>query len=197
MFNLKALSTSLALGLAITLAACQSGTPTASISRADTGEAQTSRAPAAYSLGVGDQVKITVFGQPDLSGQFEIDGTGSISMPLIGQVSAINQSTSALETTITTRLADGFLREPRVSAEVANYRPYYILGEVGAPGEYPFASGLSVVNAVAAAGGFTYRANKKTIYIKSIDADSEAAFLLNSQVLVQPGDTIRVGERLF
>ena len=184
-----------AIGIAAMLTACASGAPIETRSASDT--LQVSRAAKAYTLGTGDQVRITVFGQADLSGEFEVDGSGSISLPLIGQVSAIDQTTPSLEQTITTRLADGFLREPRVSAEVINYRPFYILGEVGAPGEYPYTSGISVLNAVASAGGFTYRANKKVVYIKSSESPSEVGYQLNLQVLVQPGDTIRIGERLF
>ena len=86
---------------------------------------------------------------------------------------------------------------PRVSAEVINYRPFYILGEVGRPGEYPYTSGLTVQNAVAAAGGFTYRANKRAVFIKSIDSDQEILYDLTPSTVVKPGDTIRIGERIF
>ena len=151
----------------------------------------------AYTLGTGDKLRINVFGQPELSGQFVVDGTGSISLPLIGQIAASGSSTQDLETTIATELSNGFLLEPRVSVEVTNYRPFYILGEVGRPGEYPFNSGLTVLNAVAAAGGFTYRANKKVIYIKSVGADKEMAYELNTNTVVKPGDTLRIGERIF
>ena len=151
----------------------------------------------AYTLGTGDKLRINIFGQPELSGQFVVDGTGSISLPLIGQIAASGSSTQDLETKIATELANGFLLEPRVSVEVTNYRPFYILGEVGRPGEYPFNSGLTVLNAVAAAGGFTYRANKKVIYIKSVGADKEMAYELNTNTVVKPGDTLRIGERIF
>lgn len=198
MRSLRSLSTAavLAVGLVISLAACQSGGPVAA-TRSGDNTAQSSRSAQAYALGAGDQVRITVFGQPDLSGEFEVNGAGAISMPLIGQLSVTGKTTPGLEEAITIKLADGFLREPRVSAEVINYRPFYILGEISTPGEYPYASGLSVLNAVASAGGFTYRANRKRVFIKSIDGASEEAYQLNSQVLVRPGDTIRIGERLF
>jgi len=194
MFTFRTCSLALTLGLAASLSACQSGTVS---DRSNVTVERSARAVADYSLGSGDQVKVTVFGQPELSGQFEIDGSGSISLPLIGQISAIGQTTPQLEQAIAERLSDGFLLNPRVSAEVANYRPFFILGEVKSPGEYPYASGLSVVNAVAAAGGYSYRANKRTVYIKAINGEEEEAFQLNSQVLVQPGDTIRIGERIF
>ncbi len=196
MRSFRSLAAMFAVSLAMSLAACQSGGPVIA-TRSGDNPAQSARSAQAYALGTGDQVRITVFGQPDLSGEFEVSGAGAISMPLIGQILVVGKTTPSLEQAITTKLADGFLREPRVSAEVINYRPFYILGEVSTPGEYPYASGLSVLNAVASAGGFTYRANKKTVYIKSIGGLDEEAFQLNSQVLVRPGDTIRIGERLF
>lgn len=195
MTSLRTCTFALALGLTTSLAGCQTGT--VATTRSTSSNAQTTRAAASYVLGVGDQVKITVFGQPDLSGQFEIDGAGAISMPLIGQLTALGESTPSLEQAITIKLADGFLRDPRVSAEVINYRPFFILGEVRTPGEYPYAAGLSVVNAVASAGGFSYRANKKVVFIKSVDGESEESFQMNAQVMVQPGDTVRIGERIF
>ena len=85
----------------------------------------------------------------------------------------------------------------RRHSQVTNYRPFYILGEVGRPGEYPFNSGLTVLNAVAAAGGFTYRANKKIVYIKSVGADQEVKYELNTNTVVKPGDTLRISERIF
>lgn len=176
------------------LGACQSSS---SVTERPSEYAQAERATEAYALGGGDKIRVTVFGQPDLSGEFEIDGLGFISMPLIGQISAINRSTPALEKEISDKLSDGFLLDPKVSAEVTTYRPFYILGEVSRPGEYPYASGLSVLNAVASAGGFSYRANKRTVFIKSVDETSEVPYQMTSQIMVQPGDTIRIGERIF
>lgn len=177
------------------LAACQTGGAITQERGADT--PKSSRAAGAYALGTGDRLRITVFGEPDLSGEFEVDGTGAISISLIGQVMAAGLTSQQLEQTITAKLADGYLRQPQVSAEIINYRPYYILGEVNTAGEYPYNSGLSVLNAVASAGGFTYRANKRVVYIKSMTGGDEVAYELNSQILVQPGDTIRIGERIF
>jgi polysaccharide export outer membrane protein len=151
----------------------------------------------AYQLGSSDRLRVTVFGHPDLSGEFEVDGTGSISLPLIGQKTAVGLSTAQLETSITETLAAGYILDPRVSVEVINYRPFYILGEVGQPGEYPYTNGLTVQNAVAAAGGYTYRANKRVVYIKSIESDREIAYDLTPGTVVKPGDTLRIGERIF
>ena len=115
----------------------------------------------------------------------------------LGQVEALGLSTPELETKIVSLLDGDYILNPRVSAEVANYRPFYVLGEVGRPGEYPYTSGLTVLNAVAAAGGFTYRANKRVVYIKSVEGTEEEVFKLDTNTLVQPGDTLRIGERIF
>lgn len=182
--------------LALLLAACgTTGGQTAGAREAEpSAQAQTSTA---YKLGSSDRLRVTVFGHPDLSGEFEVDGTGSISLPLIGQTTAVGLATTELEQSIATNLANGYILNPRVSVEVINYRPFYILGEVGQPGEYPYTNGLTVQNAVAAAGGFSYRANKKVVYIKSMDSDREIAYDLTPATVVKPGDTLRIGERIF
>ncbi len=184
----------LALCLALLFGACQSAPPPP----VDTGPAITgaSQAPA-YRLGNGDDVRVNVFGEDILSGDFEVDGSGNISMPLIGSVSATGLTIPEFEAEIERKLRAGFLNEPRVSAEVTNYRPYYILGEVERPNEYPYNSGLTIMNAVAAAGGFTYRANRKFVFVRSEGSDEERRIELTSTASVKPGDTIRVGERIF
>jgi protein involved in polysaccharide export with SLBB domain len=182
--------------LTLLLAACGSTSGQTAGAREAAPDALTQMA-SAYQLGSSDRLRVTVFGHPDLSGEFEVDGTGSISLPLIGQKTAVGLSTAQLETSITETLAAGYILDPRVSVEVINYRPFYILGEVGQPGEYPYTSGLTVQNAVAAAGGYTYRANKRVVYIKSIDSDREIAYDLTPGTVVKPGDTLRIGERIF
>ncbi|MFN4025633.1 MAG: polysaccharide biosynthesis/export family protein [Hyphomonas sp.] len=197
MLTLRPLLAVLALSLGLWLSACGSG-PTAGARDAGASvDTVATRTVAAYTLGSSDRLRIAVFGHPDLSGEFEVDGTGAISLPLIGQISAQGLTTVELETAIGEKLSDGYILNPRVSAEVINYRPYYILGEVGRPGEYPFTSGLTVQNAVAAAGGFSYRANRRVIFIKSVDSDREIAYDLTPNTVVKPGDTLRIGERIF
>ena len=193
---LRPLVTAVLGSLLLVVAACESAVPSAPSPVSGERVVQ-QQAISAYTLGNGDQLRITVFGQPDLSGQFEVDGTGSISMPLIGQVQALGLTTPELEKHIVSLLEGDYILNPRVSAEVINYRPFYILGEVNRPGEYPYTSGLTVLNAVAASGGFTYRANKKIVYIKSVDSDEEQAFQLTTSTVVRPGDTLRIGERIF
>lgn len=151
----------------------------------------------AYRLGAADKLRITVFGEEALSGEFVVNGSGQISMPLIGEVQATGLTLPQFQERVAATLADGYINEPRVSAEVLNYRPFYILGEVKKPGEYPYTAGLTVVNAVATAEGFTYRADTRRVYIKRADSSGEQAFPLTTAIQVAPGDTVRIGERFF
>ncbi|OKH87458.1 polysaccharide biosynthesis/export family protein [Thalassospira sp. TSL5-1] len=150
-----------------------------------------------YTLGSGDKVRITVFGEPDLSGEFEVSGEGQISLPLIGIVSAGGKTLHELSSDIETKLKDGYLVDPKVSAEVMNYRPFYILGEVKEPGSYPFVNGMSVLNAVALGGGFTYRADKDDILIIRGGDESRKPEKATPETIVLPGDIVRVEERFF
>lgn len=150
-----------------------------------------------YRLGVTDKVRVVVYNEPTLSGEFPISADGSISFPLVGNVAASGRTTSELARDIEARLADGLLRDPKVSIDVSSFRPFYILGEVTKPGEYPYSVGLSVLNAVATAQGFTYRADKKKVYIRSAGQQGEVQQKLDSSIMVRPGDTIRIGERFF
>jgi polysaccharide export outer membrane protein len=154
-----------------------------------------SASASAYRLGSGDKLRVIVFGEEDLSGEFEVDGSGNVSLPLIGQVSARNRTLRSFEKAVAEQLRDGYLRDPRVSAEVLNYRPFYIIGEVEEGGEYPFVSGMHVLNAVALAGGHTYRANPNRVFITRRGQEREFSAPLDSEV--QPGDVIRVPERFF
>ena len=151
----------------------------------------------AYRLGTGDQVRVIVFGEESLSNEFVVDGEGAISMPLIGEVDAAGLTLQELRTRIELQLAEGYLTDPRVSAEVLNYRPFYILGEVETSGEFPYTDGLTVINAVARAGGFTYRANTRRVFIKRAGSDVEVEVTLTPTLRVMPGDTVRITERLF
>ncbi len=150
-----------------------------------------------YRLGAGDQLRIIVFGEEDLSGEFVVDGRGTVSLPLIGEIHAGGLTAREFQQAFAEELRDGYLNDPRVSVEVINFRPYYILGEVEAAGEYPFSDGLTVMNAVATAGGFTYRANRRVVFIRRAGSDREIEVPLLAVTEVQPGDTIRIGERFF
>lgn len=148
-----------------------------------------------YRVGPGDQLRITVYGEDDLSGEYTLDGTGAVSMPLLGQVSLDGLTVPELETTLQTSLEDRYLLNPRVSVEVLNYRPFYIIGEVVTGGEFPYQDGISVLNAVAMAGGFTFRARTNGMTIRR---GPEAIEVRDPAVeAVQPGDVIVVKERFF
>lgn len=150
-----------------------------------------------YQLGAGDKIRVTVFNEETLSGEFSVGTEGTVSMPLIGDVMARNKTPQQLATEVQTKLADGYLRDPKVSIEVSVYRPFFILGEVKSPGQYPYASGMTVMNAIATAQGFTPRAAKKVAYIRRANATNEVAMELTPSLRVFPGDTIRLGERYF
>lgn len=154
-------------------------------------------AQGAYVLGSGDRIKITVFGEPELSGEFQIDGQGEVSIPLIGAMRAIGETTRSFEGQVETAYADGYLVSPQVSVEVLNFRPFFILGEVNNPGSYPYREGLTVLNAVALAGGFTYRADEDDIEITRGGDTSVRPAEAQLTTPVGPGDMIRVTERLF
>lgn len=150
-----------------------------------------------YRLGSGDKVRVITFGEESLSGEFFVGGSGKVSIPLVGELPALGLTAREFQASVEEALKEGYLKEPRVSVEILNYRPFYILGEVEKPGTYPYTSGLSVVNAVATAGGYTYRANTKRVFIKRPDSDKEEEYPLESNTPVAPGDTIRIAERFF
>jgi protein involved in polysaccharide export with SLBB domain len=149
-----------------------------------------------YRLGVGDKLKITVFGEENLSGQFEVGALGNISVPLIGEVPAKGQTIGDFRNQITRRLSDGYLKNPKVNVDILNYRPIYVHGEVKNGGEFAYRNGLSLRDAVAMAGGYTYRADQSYLYIGR-DGEPDAAITMPTDVPVLPGDNIRIPERFF
>ena len=148
-----------------------------------------------YALGPNDRVRVKVYGEPDITGEYEVDSSGQISVPLAGHIRAEGLTTKELEQAISSELSKGIVRDPRVNVEVALYRPYYILGEVKKAGEYPYRLGLTVLDAVASAGGYTYRANESVVYLRRANSRAEQEYPLNTPVL--PGDNIRIPERFF
>jgi len=148
-----------------------------------------------YRLGPNDKVKITVFRHEDLSGEFTLDGNGFLSLPLIGEVRAAGLTARELEDELERRYGDGYLVDPKISIEILNYRPFTILGEVKEPGQYPYEPGMTVIDAVAKAGGFTFRARQNRIYLRRGPQAPEVVVPANTPV--QPGDIITVPERFF
>lgn len=150
-----------------------------------------------YQLGAGDKVRVVVFGEEDLGGEYDVDGSGFVRLPLIGQVKAGGLTVRSFEEEIKTKLDDGFMKDAKVSVAVTSYRPFYIIGEVNKPGEYPYVNDMSVLNAVALAGGYTYRADDTEVYIQRNGQAKEEPFPADQTTKVQPGDIVRVPERFF
>lgn len=149
---------------------------------------------AAYRLDSGDEVRIDVFGDESLSGEHTIDGEGTLTMPLIGRVEAEGRTADALRAALEDRLAE-YVREPEVTVKVLSYRPFYIVGEVREPGSYDYVEGMTVINAVALAGGYTYRAREGVFVIERKGRDE--LLRADPQTPVAPGDVITVRERYF
>jgi polysaccharide export outer membrane protein len=157
----------------------------------------TDSAEPSYTLGPSDRVRLKVYGEQDISGEYEVDTNGYISVPLAGRVKAAGLNTRQLEKAVASALSRGLLKDPRVNAEVATYRPFFILGEVKKAGEYPYKAGLTVLDAVASAGGYTYRANEGKVVIRRAGSNVEETIPLDTPVPVFPGDNIRIPERYF
>jgi polysaccharide export outer membrane protein len=150
-----------------------------------------------YKLGVGDKVKLTLFNEPTLSGEFSVNASGSLSLPLIGDVPVVGKGVTEITDALRKLYGDGYVRDPKVNLEVTTYRPFFVLGEVRQPGQYPYAVGMTATNAIALAQGYTPRAVKSSIYIRRAGSADEQAFKLSPELRVLPGDTLRVSERYF
>ena len=155
------------------------------------------RYDAGYRLDAGDKLRVVVYGQEGLTNSYTIDAAGSITMPLIGQVPARNRSPAALAAEISAKLRNGYIREPSVAVEIEAYRPFFILGEVQAPGQYPYVPNMTVESAVAIAGGFSPRAKRDSVTLTHTDAGGAARTVVPLGTSLSPGDTIYVGERWF
>jgi protein involved in polysaccharide export with SLBB domain len=150
-----------------------------------------------YHLGPGDKVRVTVYDETDLSGEFQVDDTGYVRLPLIGQVKAGGHTSRQLEGDISVALTDGYLKNPRVNVEVSTYRPFYIIGQVNRPGQYPYTSNMSALDAVGVAGGFTDHAVESTVHIRHEGETKEYDLPADESVRIRPGDVVRVDQTLF
>jgi protein involved in polysaccharide export with SLBB domain len=168
------------------LVACSSGSSLPQLETSKTDDTN-------YRLGPGDKLHVQVLGAEDLTGDYAVGDNGTVSTPMIGDVKAAGLTRSQLERAMEQKLGQGYLRNPKVSVTILTYRPFYIYGEVTKPGEYPYASGMRVMSAVATAGGFTYRANEGYVIVTRNGQQRRAE--MNSAI--QPDDVIRVPERYF
>jgi polysaccharide biosynthesis/export protein len=151
----------------------------------------------AYRLDAGDKLRVVVYGQEGLTNTYAIDAGGAITMPLIGSVPARGRTPAGLAAEIARKLRNGYIRDPSVAVEIESYRPFFILGEVAAPGQYPYVPNMSVESAVAIAGGFSPRARRDSVTLTHTDGSGAMRVVVPLGTAVRPGDTVLVGERWF
>ena len=181
---------------AIAVAVLISGCAANSISEAEKKTlADAASAPA--QLQPGDKIRITVYGEDKLSGDYQLDQSGQISLPLAGTITAQGLTQAELEQALAKKFRSEYLRNPKVTVTIATLRPFYMMGEVTKPGEYPYKSGLNVLTAMAIAGGPTYRASRNTVQIQRRGETTMREYPISASVPVLPGDVIRVPERYF
>jgi polysaccharide export outer membrane protein len=154
-------------------------------------------ATGSYVLGPGDKLKLTVYGETDLSGEFTIDGSGFARLPLIGQVRAAGYTAQQLEQVVANTLAQGYLKSPRVAVEVTTYRPFYVIGAVNRPGQYPYVEHMNALNAIALAGGFNPSAVESVIFIRREGSNREEEAPVDRTTIIYPGDVIKVHNTIF
>lgn len=150
-----------------------------------------------YQLGTGDKLKVTVFDDTSITGDYAVDGQGVVSLPLAGNIHAKGMTLAQFRAEVEDRLGKAYVRNPHVAAEVVNFRPVYILGDVANPGEFPFVERMTIYSLAAKAAGFTYRADRKHVYIRHEGESLETRYALTSGTAVRPGDTVRIGQRVF
>jgi polysaccharide export outer membrane protein len=150
-----------------------------------------------YKLDAGDKLRVVVYGQEGLTNTYAIDAAGSITMPLIGSVPARGRTPAGLAAEISAKLRNGYIRDPSVAVEIDSYRPFFILGEVQAPGQYPYVPNMTVESAVAIAGGFSPRAKRDTVTLTHSDNGGSSRVVVPLGTTVNPGDTVQVNERWF
>jgi len=150
-----------------------------------------------YVLGSGDKVRVSVFGEEDLTGEYQVDGSGMVRLPLIGTIRAGGSTAPALGVSITGALAQGYLKNPKVNVEITAYRPFYIIGAVNRPGNYPYVDNMTALDAVALGGGFTDKARESTIYVRHEGSTHEDPLPASQVTRIFPGDVVRVKTTVF
>ncbi len=189
----KPLQVIFALSLALAASACANGPVTGSADAVK----QADVAAQDYRLASGDKVHIAVFGEGNLSGDYVVGPDGKITLPLAGQVAAAGMTIPQLQQSVVKTLSQGYVQQPNVTISSVDLRPFYILGEINKPGRYSYEPNLTVMDAVATAQGFTYRADMSDVYIRHAREASEQHYDLTATLAVHPGDTIRISERYF
>ena len=182
---------------ALTLAGCGPGADLGPVSLEQQQAMFQAAATTSPDIQPGEKIRVTVYGEDRLSGEYEVDPGGYVSLPLAGTIKAAGLSKPQLEQALAKKFRGEYLKNPKVTVDVSTFRPFYILGEVGKPGEYPFKSGLNVMSAIALAGGNTYRANRSNVLIQHAGDAGFHEYPLSPSIPVQPGDLIRLPERYF
>jgi protein involved in polysaccharide export with SLBB domain len=186
----------IALFLGMQMSACSGGANLGPVSEQEQ-QAYVAAATAAPRLQAGDKIRVTVYGEDKLGGDFEIERSGLVSLPLAGTIKAAGLTQAELEVELARKFRTEYLRNPKVTVAITSLRPFYILGEVAKPGEYPYRSGLNIISATALAGGPTYRASKTTVLIQRAGESGMKEYPMSSNVPILPGDLIRIPERYF
>jgi protein involved in polysaccharide export with SLBB domain len=190
----KSIVCSFILAVALQVSGCSSNVT--AVTEAEQ-QALSAAAEAAPRLQAGEKIRVNVFGEESLSGSYDIDPSGYVSLPLAGTVKAAGLTQTELEKVLSQKFRTEYLRNPKVTVTISSFRPFYILGEVEKPGEYPYKSGLNVLSALALAGGPTYRASRSTILIQNPGEAKMREYPMSSSVPILPGALIRVPERYF
>jgi polysaccharide export outer membrane protein len=149
-----------------------------------------------HTLGTSDQLRVQVYNEPTITGDYVVDGAGFLSIPVAGRIRAAGLTTEQLERRLTAKLNSGILKDARVTIQIVNYAPFYIRGEVKRPGEFPYKPGLTLGDAVAMAGGYTYRADESRAFVRP-SGGTEIVQPLNVDPPIAPGDNIRIPERFL
>jgi hypothetical protein len=189
-------------GSLLALAGCSHNGPSGAVSYSQEDEygqawAQVRGPGAPYSVRTNDQLRIQVYNEPTITGDYVIDSAGFLSVPVAGRIKAAGLTVEQLERKVTTQLNSGILKDARVSIQITTYAPFYIRGEVKKPGEFPYKPGMTVGDAVALAGGYTYRADESRAYVRPSHAPGETVRPLDTDPPVSPGDNIRIPERFL
>ena len=178
--------------MAILVSGCSAGTlsetETKSLAAAATGPAK---------LQPGDKITVYVYGEDKLSGEYQLNQSGQISLPLAGTIEAKGLTQSELEQALAKKFRSEYLKQPKVTVTIASLQPYYVMGEVEKPGEFAYKSGLNVLTALAIAGGPTYRASRSTVQIQRRGENSMREYPISASVPILPGDVVKVPERYF
>jgi protein involved in polysaccharide export with SLBB domain len=180
------------LGLFAT--ACGNNAPPVTKAERDALEAEAAAPP---KVQPGEKVHITVYDEPSLTGDYQVDPSGFLSLPLAGTVKAAGLNQQELEQELTTKYRSGYLKDPKITVGISEFRPFYIVGEVEKPGAYPYSGGLTVLSAIAIAGGTTYRANQSSALIQHVGDDKMHEYNMDAPIPILPGDIIQIPRRYF